>query len=86
VLLRARAIEDQMYVVGANQSGSEDLGEAGKVTYCGSSAIIDPWGKAAAEAGEKGEELLTVGIDMDMVDEVRSGMSVLKDRRPELYG
>lgn len=85
VLARARAIENQMYLVGANQVGSEDLGPDGKVTYCGASVIVDPWGRAVAEAGEAGEELLTADIDMDMVDDIRSKMRVLKDRRPELY-
>ncbi len=85
VLVRARAIENQMYMVGVNQVGSEDLTPGGKVTYCGASAIIDPWGRAVVEAGETGEELLTAKIDMDMVDDIRGKMGVLKDRRPELY-
>ncbi len=85
VLVRARAIENQIYMVGVNQVGSEDLGASGTVTYCGASAIIDPWGSPAAEAGETDEELLTVVIDMDMVDDIRGRMGVLKDRRPELY-
>lgn len=85
VLVRARAIEDQMYVVGVNQVGSEDLTPGVKVTYCGASAIIDPWGRTVVEASEDREELLTAEIDMDMVDDIRGKMGVLKDRRPELY-
>ncbi|MFH1189747.1 MAG: carbon-nitrogen family hydrolase [Candidatus Omnitrophota bacterium] len=85
-LVRARAIEDQMYMAGANQVGSEDLASAGKVTYCGASCLIDPWGRAVAEAGETDEELLTAQIDTAMADDIRGKMSVLKDRRPELYG
>ncbi|MFA6079787.1 MAG: carbon-nitrogen family hydrolase [Candidatus Omnitrophota bacterium] len=86
VLVRARAIENQMYVIGTNQVGSEDLGPGGRMTYCGDSVIIDPWGKTVIEASEDEEELLTADIDMDRVDDVRSSMKVLKDRRPELYG
>ncbi len=85
VLVRARAIENQIYLVGANQVGSEDLGSDGKVTYCGNSVIIGPWGETVAEAGETEEELITATVDMGKVDEVRSRMSVLKDRRPEIY-
>ena len=85
VLIRARAIEDQMYIVAANQVGTENLGSEGKVAYCGSSAIIDPWGETIIEASQDKEELITATIDMDKVDEVRSKMSVLKDRRPEIY-
>lgn len=85
VLARARAIENQMYVIETNQVGSEDLGPGGKVEYCGNSVIVDPWGRTVIEAGQTDEELLTATIDMDRVDEIRSKMSVLKDRRPELY-
>ncbi len=85
VLLRARAIEDQMFVVGTNQVGEEDLGASGRVTYFGASAIIDPWGETVVEAGLTGEELLTATIDLGMADEVRARMTVLRDRRPELY-
>ncbi len=85
VLLRARAIENQMFVIATNQVGLEDLGPAGVVTYFGSSAIIDPWGETIIEAEEMEEKLLTATIDIDRVDEIRASMPVLKDRRPELY-
>lgn len=86
VLSRARAIEDQLFFIGANQVGSEDFGARGTVTYFGSSVIIDPWGETVAEAGETDEELLTATIDLARVDEVRAAIPVLKDRRPDLYG
>lgn len=85
VLMRARAIEDQLFMIGTNRVGSEDLGPAGTVTYFGNSSIIDPWGETVIEAGEKEEGLLTATIDLDRVDEARRTMTVLKDRRPELY-
>lgn len=85
VLTRARAIENQMYFIGANQVGDENLIPGGKEQYAGNSVIVDPWGRTIAEAGEEKEELLTAEIDMDMVDDVRSKMKVLEDRRPELY-
>jgi omega-amidase len=85
VLVRARAIENQMFMVGTNQVGTEDLGPHGRVTYFGDSVIIDPLGDTVVEAGETDEELLTATIDMDAVDATRAKMAVLRDRRPELY-
>ncbi|MFC1576200.1 carbon-nitrogen family hydrolase [Candidatus Omnitrophota bacterium] len=85
VLVRARAIENQMFVIGTNQVGKEDFGKYGVATYFGDSVIIDPWGETVAEASEKSEELLTATIDVSKVDVVRNKMKVLKDRRPDLY-
>lgn len=84
ILIRARAIENQMFCIGVNQVGREDFGPDGWVTYFGHSAIIDPWGRTVLEGDDK-ECLLTATIDMDQVHEVRTAMSVLQDRRPELY-
>jgi omega-amidase len=85
ILVRARAIENQMFMVGINQVGSEDFGPDGVVTYFGSSMIIDPWGRTVLEAGETDEMLLTATVDMDRVRQIRASMTVLKDRRPDLY-
>jgi predicted amidohydrolase len=85
VLVRARAIENQMFMVGTNQVGSEDFGPDGVATYFGDSVVIDPWGTTVVEAGESDEMLLTATIDTDVASEVRAKMSVLQDRRPDLY-
>lgn len=85
ILVRARAIENQMFVIGVNQVGSEDWGPDGSVTYFGTSVIVDPWGKTIVEAGETDEMLLTATIDLDLADEIRGKMKVLADRRPDLY-
>ncbi len=85
ILVRARAIENQMFMIGVNQVGREDFGTDGWVTYFGDSVIIDPWGQTVVEAGEADEMLLTATIDTDRVDEIRAAMTVLHDRRPELY-
>jgi omega-amidase len=85
VLVRARAIENQMFMLGVNQVGTEDFGPEGTSTYFGNSVIIGPWGETVAEAGEIEETLLTATIDVDMVDQVRTRMRVLQDRRPDLY-
>jgi omega-amidase len=85
VLVRARAIENQLFMVGINQVGSEGYGEDGAVTYFGDSVIVDPWGRVVIEGSETEEQLLTATIDLDLADEVRSRMTVLRDRRPGLY-
>ncbi|MCD4786420.1 MAG: carbon-nitrogen family hydrolase [Candidatus Eremiobacteraeota bacterium] len=85
ILARARAIENQMYLIGINQVGSEEFEGFGTATYFGSSIIIDPWGKTVVEGGEDEEMLLTATIDVDMVDKIRNKMHVLEDRRPDLY-
>jgi len=78
-LLRARAIENQMYIVACNRVGTAD-----QTTFFGHSSIVDPWGDVVIEAGDT-EMLLTATIDLDKVDEVRKQMPVLSDRRPQAY-
>ena len=85
ILVRARAIENQMYLVAVNQVGSEDIGPRGSVTYFGTSMIVDPWGRTVVEAGETEEMLLTATFDPDLADEIRKNMRVLQDRRPDIY-
>ena len=85
VLVRARAIENQFFMIGTNRVGCEDFGKDGIVTYFGDSSIIDPWGETVVEASEAKEDLITASIDTDKVDEIRAKMTVLKDRRPDLY-
>jgi predicted amidohydrolase len=79
-LLQARAIENQMWVIATNRVG-ESLG----TTFGGHSMIVNPWGEIAIEGGEA-ETMLTVKIDVDLVDEVRERLPVLGDRRPGIYG
>ena len=85
VLSRARAIENQMFLVGVNRVGSEDFGADGVVRYFGNSVLVDPWGRIVVEANETEEELLTASVDLCEADELRTSMPVFGDRRPELY-
>ena len=75
----ARAIENQCYMVACNAAGL-----IGDTVFGGHSMIVDPWGKIVVEAGET-PQLVTAEIELDVVDEVRSKMTVLADRRPEFY-
>ena len=72
-LLRARAIDNQSYVIGCNRVGND-----GKLEYFGHSSVIDPWGKTVIE-GKTDETLLTCEIDLSLVKEVRENFPILKD-------
>lgn len=78
-LLRARAIENQMFVVACNRVGQTPTDD-----FPGHSAIVDPWGKALIEGGEE-EDLLTAEIDLEEVRKFREKIPIFEDRRPDLY-
>jgi nitrilase len=76
VLLRARAIENQCYVLAAAQGGTH---ANGRRTF-GHSMLIDPWGKVTA-LQEEGEGVVIGEIDQALIDSVRSSLPALKHRR-----
>lgn len=78
-LLKARAIENQMYIVACNR-----VGRSKEADFFGHSCVIDPWGEVLVEGGEE-EGVLTAVIDTALVDEVRTRIPVFEDRRPEIY-
>lgn len=80
VLLRARAIENQMYIAAVNRVG-ESKGEI----FGGFSAIVDPWGELLVE-GDDAESLITAEIDLGKVGHIRKLIPVMDDRRAEIYG
>ena len=73
-LLRARAIENQAYVIACNRVGS-----GGKLDYAGDSAVIDPLGEALA-TGSRTEALLVADVTPERVADVRSSLPFLADR------
>jgi predicted amidohydrolase len=80
VLLRARAIENGFFVAAPGQTG-EPL--PGRPSY-GHSLIADPWGTVLAEAPDR-ETVILAELDRSHVEEVRSRLPVLAQRRPDLY-
>jgi omega-amidase len=78
-LVRARAIENQFFVIACNRTGQSQGTKFG-----GHSMIVDPWGNVLREGTEKAS-LLTFDIDLRAVNESRSRIPSLSDRRPELY-
>jgi predicted amidohydrolase len=76
VLLRARAIENQCYVVAAGQIGDHDPGR----TCFGRSMIIDPWGTVLAQAPDT-VSVVTADLDFDRLDKIRTELPSLANRR-----
>ncbi|WP_031084234.1 nitrilase-related carbon-nitrogen hydrolase, partial [Streptomyces sp. NRRL WC-3549] len=75
LLAKARAVENQAYVLAVGSAGTH----AG-VRQAGHSIVVDPWGEVLAEAGPD-EEVLTVEFDPARTAVVREQFPALKDRR-----
>ena len=80
-LVRARAIENQMFMVAVNRVG---IDEDTQTHFWGHSMVVDPWGETMLELGEN-EGVYTVEIDLALADTVRQRIPILQDRRPETY-
>jgi predicted amidohydrolase len=80
VLLRARAIEDQVFVVAPNQSGEAPP----HYSSFGRSMIVDPWGVVLATAPD-GEGFVAADLDLAAQDRVRESLPSLANRQPEAY-
>jgi predicted amidohydrolase len=78
LLTRARAVEDQAFVVAVNGCGDQ----GGRLALGGRSVVVDPWGAVLAEAGDD-EEVLVVDLDLAQVAKTRADFPVLADRRVE---
>jgi deaminated glutathione amidase len=79
LLLRARAVENQCYVVAANQWGVVE----GKASY-GRSSIVDPWGVVLAQAPD-GDGVVSAELDRAHMDRVRRALPSLANRQPAAY-
>lgn len=78
-LLKARAIENQCFIIGVNRSG-----EGGGLSYIGDSMVVSPTGEVLAHV-EGGNGLTIVDIDLTEVDDYRKSFPVKADRKPLLY-
>jgi len=81
VLIRARAIENQVFVVAANQVGEHPGGHHSG----GCSLIVDPWGTVLARADGKAPGYIVADLDFAHQDDVRKRVPLLEHRRPKLY-
>ncbi len=80
-LTAARAIENQLYVAAVNRVGADH-----GLTFGGRSVLLDPAGAALASASETDDVLVVGRFDRARLDEVRAGLQVFRDRRPDVYG
>jgi predicted amidohydrolase len=80
VLLRARAIENQAFVIAPNQVGTAPP----HFDSFGHSAIVDPWGAVLASAPEE-ECFVAADLDLAAQDDVRESLPSLANRRPRAY-
>jgi deaminated glutathione amidase len=80
VLVRARAIENQCFVIAANQIGDHP----GGLRSGGRSLIVDPWGLVLACAPDT-ECAIVADLDLDNLDRIRRRLPSLANRRPEAY-
>jgi deaminated glutathione amidase len=79
-LLRARAIENQVFVIAPNQVGEAPP----RHSSYGRSAIVDPWGVVLATAAD-GERFVAADLDLAAQDRIRAELPSLANRRPEAY-
>jgi predicted amidohydrolase len=80
VLLRARAIENQAFMVAANQIGPHPGGHRSG----GRSTIVDPWGTVLAQAQDR-EGYIVADLDLERQLEIRAQLPALANRRPSAY-
>ena len=79
-LLKARAIENQLFMIGSNRTGTDD-----SLAFPGMSMIVDPLGNILSDAGEK-QGICVADIDMELVQKTRASIPCMTDRRSDIYG
>ncbi|MBB6445491.1 carbon-nitrogen family hydrolase [Bacillus benzoevorans] len=79
ILLQARAIENQCFIVAVNRTGSDRNNR-----FNGHSMVIAPWGEKLL-CGESKEGIFYADLDLEEVDKVRSTIPIFQDRRTDLY-
>jgi deaminated glutathione amidase len=79
-LVRARAIENQVFVIAANQVGEHPTGQQSG----GRSMIVDPWGVVLAQAPDH-EGHIVADLDLERQADIRARLPSLANRRPEVY-
>jgi predicted amidohydrolase len=81
LLVRARAVENQLFVVAAGQCGVHD----GDRHSYGHSMIVDPWGELLAEAPGEGEKMIAAELDFSALEGIRDKLPSLANRVPSAY-
>jgi len=85
ILVRARAIENEAYVVASATITSDDAVESGFPTY-GHALAVGPWGEVIADLGTAPHAVRVVELDLDKVARIRAKLPVLDVARTDVYG
>lgn len=80
-LLRARAIENQCYIVACNAIGTQN----NETTFAGNSVVYDPFGEVLVQGATEEEEILKAEIDLEYIKEVRKNVPIFNSRRKDMY-
>jgi predicted amidohydrolase len=80
LLLRARAVESQSYILAAAQAGAHNE----KRRSYGHALAVDPWGVVVADAGDAAPSLVTVDLDLEKVRSIREKMPIQAHRRRDV--
>lgn len=81
VLLRARAIESQCFVIAAAQAGTHVSAKGSQRMTYGHSLVVNPWGEVVAQAFSEGPEIFTVTLDKEKIESVRRQIPMRDHRR-----
>jgi deaminated glutathione amidase len=81
ILIRARAIENQAFVIAAGQVGRHPPDHE---SY-GHSMIVDAWGTVLAQAGDEPEQVVVANLDLEAQAQARAKLPSLANRRPDAY-
>ncbi|MGR3219051.1 MAG: carbon-nitrogen hydrolase family protein [Candidatus Anammoxibacter sp.] len=79
-LVKARAIENQTFLVAANQVGKHP----NNIVSHGNSMIVDPWGRVLAHASDD-DNIIISQLDFEILKTVRNEMPLVNQRREDLY-
>ena len=79
IFMHARAIENQIYMIGVNRVGKDRMSE-----FSGGSVVVDPWGNNVC-AFENKEQIAVCEIDLSLINRVREKIPVYSDRREDVY-
>lgn len=80
LLLRSRAVDNQVFLAAASPARDMD---AGYIAY-GNSMVVDPWGSIIGRASD-GEEIITCEIDFNQIDKIRSQLPLIRNLRSDIY-
>jgi predicted amidohydrolase len=82
-----RCLENRVFAITANRTGSEGRKEGQSLTFIGQSQVVSPGGEILVRASESEDELLTIDIEPKEArnKSLNPFNDILKDRRPEYY-